>query len=117
MAYSSTTEYINRDKFYSFSGRDLDIEFLNSQSDNPTRAVSIFCQNIQTWFYTTISNLYDVDNDEWDDDTFSTALNWQMKYILIHGEDGKIDNMAYTILHEAGIINPSSNVVYNSGWF
>lgn len=112
MAYDSTIEYINRDLFYEFSGVDLDIQLKNSRSNNPTRAVAIFCKNIQTWFYTEISTTYDIVADNWDDDVFKTALNWQMKHIIKYGEDGKIDDTAYNVMHEIGMINPSQQERY-----
>lgn len=114
--YDSTKEYITRDLFYEFSGIDLDIQLKNSRSNNPTLAVAIFCKNIQTWFYTKISMLYMIESENWNDDTFTKALLWQMKYISKNGEDEKISEMAYNILHETGMINPQSEERYYRRW-
>lgn len=105
MAYDSTKKYVTRDSYEQFSGIDLNIELKSSQYDNPTQAVNIFLKQQQTWLYTKTQTDYRI--SEWDDDTFAEALLWQIKHVLKYGEDEKMDSMAYNIMHESGMINPS----------
>ena len=40
------------------------------------------------------------------EDTFKSALLWQIKHVLKNGEVSEIDKTAYMILRKKGIINP-----------
>ena len=106
--YNSETTYIDRDYIFNNLGIDLNLELKDSATDNPTYKVNIFCKTTQVWLYQYIISHYEINEDLWEDSTFREALLWQVKHILKFGEDNKLDNTAYTILHEAGIINPQS---------
>lgn len=107
MAYDSTVEYINRDKVYNFCGIDLNFELKDSATDNPTQKVVFFCKNLTTWTYAYFQSHFDINDDNWTDALFTEALLWQVKYVLKHGENEKLSDMTYNIMHENGIINPS----------
>ena len=106
MAYDSEKAYVDRDKYLEFDGIDLDIEFKSSQYDNPTQVTATRIKNITRQMYMKITHDFEI--TEWDDDTFTEALLWQIKHVLKHGDDGKLDEMAYALMHESGMINPSS---------
>lgn len=91
-----------------FAGIDLDIELKSSQSDNPTLHVSLFLKQQQQWLYNYMRYKFDTTkwDTEWDDDTFQDALLWQIKYVLVNGENGKLDKTAYVILREKAMANP-----------
>ena len=105
--YSETTQYVTKQDYFTFTGIDLDIEFKNSQTDNPGNAVKIFLQQQQDWLYTYMHRKFDISkwSEDWDDDVFSDALKWQIKHVLRYGEDDKLDNMAYQILRRNGLAN------------
>ena len=116
MAYDSATVYATRDKYMDFAGIDLNEEFKNSNTDNPTRAVALFIKNLTTWTYTHLNAHYDLESDLWDDDTFTQALMWQIKHTLTNGEDGKLDKTAYSIMHSYGMIVPAGAGRYTGAW-
>ena len=104
MAYNSGTIYITNDDILNFMGLDLQYELKDSLYDNASTKVRTFLNQVTRWTYIHIYTHYDIDN--WDDDTFTEALKWQVKHILKYGEDNKLDEMAYDIMHESGMINP-----------
>lgn len=105
--YSNTKEYATRDTYEEFSGIDLSKELKSSQYDNPSQAVEIFIKQQQTWLYEYMKTRYKEKDWElyWDDDTFSRALLWQIKHVLVNGEDDKLCIEAYRILRSHGMAN------------
>ena len=114
MAYDSTKQYIDNDDYRNFAGIDLQFEMKDSATDDPTRKVDLFLKNTQTWFYQHIQTHFEISS--WDDDTFIEALLWQVKHILKYGEDEEIDDTAYNIMHESGMINPQVEARYYRRW-
>ena len=106
--YDSNTAYATKDEYLAFAGIDLMLELKSGYSDNPSKRAEIFIKNTQEQLYHLIAlryKEYDLENN-WDDDTFKSALLWQIKYVLKNGEDSGIDKTAYMILRKKGIINP-----------
>jgi len=112
--YDSNIPYATKDEYLAFAGIDLMLELKSGYSDNPSKRAEIFIKNVQTWLYMHISTHYEI--SEWDDDTFKSALLWQIKYVLKHGEDSELDDTAYSIMHETGMINPQSEERYYRRW-
>ena len=106
--YDSTKEYVTKDSYLDFSGIDLDIELKNSHYDNDSQKDTIFIKNVQTWLYQFMTTRYNTEDWElnWDDDTFTTALLWQIKHTLKYGEETGISETAYGVLRQHGMANP-----------
>lgn len=116
MGYNSSTIYANKDDYFEFAGIDLDFELKSSATDNPTKQVEIFIKKTQTRFYQNIAKDFTINDELWSDELFKEALLWQIEFTLKNGETNKISDIAYSLLHDSGIINPSQQQV-NRRWF
>ena len=105
--YSATTEYVTKDLYLEFAGIDLDLELKDSNYDNPTLKSKIFLGNVQKWLYKYMTYRFETSQYEtdWDDDVFTEALLWQVKYILKFGEDDNLAPMAYKVLRNSAMAN------------
>lgn len=109
--YDKTTEYITADSYLQFAGIELALELKNANYDvQANTAIPMFLQRIEDWMYRYMSNHYNTSEWEttWDDDVFSEALHWQVKYVLKNGEDDQLDKTAYRILKQASMANRRS---------
>ena len=78
--------YLTKEKYFEKRGIDLEIEFLNSATDNPSKVVEIFLQNIEEDVILYMQNHFYVDTNNLDKEVMEQALIHQVDYIRRNGD-------------------------------
>lgn len=78
-------KYITKNKYFDATGINLDIEFKNSATDNPTKAVDLFLQRQEDEVLEYMKN-FDVDLDNLDPNVMEKVMIYQVEWVLRNGD-------------------------------
>lgn len=78
-------KYIQKEDYLAATGINLDIEFKNVATDNPSSAVNIFLQNQENMVLEYMQN-FDVDLDKLDPEVMKKVMIYQVEWVLRNGD-------------------------------
>lgn len=81
-------KYITKDDYFQWSGINLDYEFSNGNTDNPTNATNIFISRIEKWLVIYLKNNFRMTEDceDWNEEALKEAILYQIEYNKMHGD-------------------------------
>ena len=111
-------KYITKDDYFEWAGIDLELEFNNGNTDNPSNAVNIFLSKIENWLLSFIKQNYFLtpQDSEWDEDVFKQALLYQIEYWKLHG-DLSIKIARDETGAKLPILSPNAQMILNNNFY
>ena len=78
--------YLTKEYYYETRGINLEIEFRNSATDNPSNAVQIFLQNVEDDVIMYMQQHFTCDTTQLEPDVMAKALAHQVDYLRRNGD-------------------------------